>query len=160
MSNGALKAGNYSVAFTFAPTGETVTQTFTVVGSTAAGGSPGSSSGPLPSGSAFTLLTTGTAADSSQSAPHSSTFTSSFPTSATAIYVIYKLRDGLIGKLTCKATEDGTLVYGPISVTFTTDDSWGDFEIHSSTGFSAGSFEATITYKPTGESETVDCVVQ
>ncbi len=160
VSNGALKAGKYSVTFTFVPTGETATATFSVVGSSAAGGSPGSSSAPLPSGSAFTLLTTGTSVDPSQSAPDPSTFASTFPMSATAIYVIYTLRDGLLGKLSCQATEDGTLVYGPVEVTYGSDNSWGDFEIHAANGFSAGSFEATITFEPTGETETVDFVVQ
>lgn len=160
VSDGHLKAGKYSVTFTFVPTGETATQTFTVVGSSTGNASPGRSTAPLPSGSAFTLLTTGTAADSSQSGPDPSTFSSTFPTSAHTIYVIYALRDDLTGKVTGQALLGGKLAWGPITVTYGTNNSWGDFEIDAPNGFAAGTFHVEITYEPTADTETVDFTTQ
>ncbi len=140
--------GDGQEVLNFGPAGESITLPFTITGATGAS--------PAPSGSStFTLLQMATAADRSKAAPDPATFTDTFPTTAKAIFVVFALGPGLTGTVTMTLTRGGSSVIKPISLNITVADGWSDFKVTSTSGFPAGTYEATVTYAPTGEAQTV-----
>jgi hypothetical protein len=148
--------GNHQEVLTVEATGQSVTLPFTITGPRTAPATPT----PLPSGtSAFSLLRTATAADASKSAPDPSTYTDSFATTASAIFVVFSLRSGLTGTVTCSMTANGTAFIQPLSLDYGAGNSWGDFQINPSGTFPAGAYVATVTFTPTGDTETFNFTV-
>ena len=113
-----------------------------------------------PPGGAFTLLRMATGADASQPAPDARTFTTSFPAKAPALYVIFALRTGLAGKVSCAITANGAQAVPPITLSYGRTNSWGDFRISSRGTFVVGSYRAILTFASTGEVATVDFTVR
>lgn len=149
--------GDYQEILIFDETGESVTLPFTITGPRR----PPSTPAPPPSGtSVFTLRRAATAADSSQPLPDTATFTDSFPTTAPAIFVVFALRSGLTGKVTCAMTANGSPLIQPLSLDYGTGNSWGDFQVTPSGAFPVGDYVATVTYTPTGETMTVSFTVK
>ena len=149
--------GSHQDILKFDSTGDSVTLSFTVTGPRASPATPT----PEPSATgAFGVLQTASAADSSKSAPDPSTFTTSFPTSAPAIYVVFTLHSGLTGKVTCTMTANGTDLTQPITIDYGPANAWGDFKITPAGSFPAGDYVATVTFTPTGEARTFDFTVQ
>jgi hypothetical protein len=101
-----------------------------------------------------------TAADSSKPVPDSTTFTQTFPTSASAIYVVFSLTPGLTGKVLCAMIANGVQLIQPLTIEYGSSNSWGDFKIRSRGTFVAGRYRATLTYLPTGEVITIDFTVK
>jgi hypothetical protein len=149
--------GDYEEVLTFEQTGESVTLPFTITGPRRPSASPTA----LPSGSsAFTLLRAATTADSSKSLPDPSTFTDSLPTTAPAIFVVFSLRSGLTGTVTCIIKANGSALVQPLSLDYGANNSWGDFKITPAGSFPAGYYEATLTYEPSGETKTISFTVK
>jgi hypothetical protein len=149
--------GDYEVELKALDSGDTMTLPLTVTGPRKAPPAPT----PVPSGtSAFTLLSMATAADSKKSAPDSTTFTDTFPTTAPQVYVVFSLRSDLTGKVVCTMTKDGSDVIKPITLSYGTGDSWGDFKISSGGTFPVGDYVATLTYSPSGEAVTIPFKVE
>jgi hypothetical protein len=149
--------GTHQEVLKFDSTGDSVTLSFTITGPRASPATPT----PEPSGaSAFTVLQTASAADSSKSAPDPSTYTKTFATSAPAIYVVFTLRSGLTGKVICTMTANGTDLIQPITIDYGTANAWGDFKITPAGSFPAGDYVATVTFTPTGEARTFEFTVQ
>ncbi len=148
---------DYLETLRFEPTGASVSLPFTITGPRKAPATPT----PLPSGtSAFTLLRAATGADSSKPAPDPSTYTDSFSTTASAIYIVFSLRSGLTGTVSCAMTANGSPYVQGLSLDYGTGNSWGDFQVTPSGTFPAGDYVATITYTPTGETQTVNFTVK
>jgi hypothetical protein len=145
-------AGDYREVLTFQPTGESVTLSFTVTGPSGSAASPS----PVTSGgSALTLLRMATAADRSKAQPDPATFTDSFPTTASVIYVVFTLRSGLSGTVTLMMTRNGSPIIQPASLDVAVANGWNDIHVNSPSGFSAGDYAATVTFVPTGEAQTI-----
>lgn len=149
--------GDYQEILTFEPTGESVTLPFTITGPRKSPAGPSvSPSGP----SAFTLLQAARTADPSQSSPDPSTYTDSFPTTAPALYVDFELRSGLTGTVTCAMTVNGSDLIDGLSIDYGPNLQWGDFKVTPAGAFPKGDYVATLTFKPTGETETVEFTVK
>ena len=101
-----------------------------------------------------------TAADSSKPAPDATTFTEAFPTSAPAFFVVFSLRSGLVGTVTCTMTTNGVRVIQPLTIAYGPTNTWGDFKIRSRGKFLAGAYRAMLTYVPTGERVAIDFTVK
>ncbi len=153
---GRFTPGTNTATLTYVPTGQSISLPFAI---TAATGSPSTSAEPSATGT-FSLLKTASAGDPSASAPDPSTFTDTFSTSDPSVYVIFELADGLTGTVTCTVSEGGTQVVTPFSMDYGPNNSWGSFEVDAGTGFTAGDYEATVTFEPTGDTATVDFTVQ
>lgn len=149
--------GDYAVVLKVVDTGDSMILPFTVTGPR----KPPATPTPVPSGtSAFTLLRMATNADPTKSAPDSTTFTDTFPATAPKVFVVFSLRDGLTGEVVCTMTANGSAVIQPITLTYGTGDSWGDFAISSGGTLPVGDYVATLTYSPSGEAVTVPFTVQ
>lgn len=149
--------GDYEEVLTLLDSGATVTLPFTVTGPRKAPASPT----PVPSGtSAFTLLSMATFADSSKPAPDATAFTDSFATTAPKLYVVFSLRPGLTGNVVCTMTVDGADMIQPITISYGSGNSWGDFEISPAGTFPAGDYVATLTYEPSNEAVTIPFIVR
>ena len=72
--------------------------------------------------------------------PDPATYTDSYPTTATVVYVVFTLRSGLTGKVTLTMTRSGSPVIKPVSLNITVADGWSDFHIDSSSGFPVGDY--------------------
>jgi hypothetical protein len=156
-NKGGFIPGHYEVGLKVIDTGDTRILPFTATGPRKAPPAPT----PVPSGtSAFTLLSMATFADSTKSAPDSTKFTDTYATTATKIYVVFSLRSDLTGKVVCTMTSNGSAIVDPITLTYGTNDSWGDFEISASGGLPVGDYVATLTYSPSGEAVTIPFTVQ
>jgi hypothetical protein len=148
--------GSYEVRLKVLDTGSTVTLPFTITGPRKAPPPPT----PVPSGtSAFTLLSMATGADSSKSGPDSTKFTDTFPKTAPQVYVVFSLRPGLSGKVICNMTANGSDVIKPITLSYGSGVSWGDFKISTGGKLRVGDYVATLTYVPSGEVVTVPFTV-
>jgi hypothetical protein len=151
---GGFVPGANQEILAFGPTGESVTLDFTITGTAA-------TPSAAPSGSAaFTLLRMATSVDRSKDVPDPSTYTDTFSTSASTVYVVFELRSGLAGKVTLTMTRGGSAVIKPVSLDITTVNGWNDFHIDSASGFPVGDYAATVTYEPTGEAQTVAFTVK
>jgi hypothetical protein len=106
-------------------------------------------------GSAFALLRMAAAANPALPAPDAGAFVSSFSTKAPALYVVFALRPGLIGRVECTVEANGVRTAGPLALTIGPTNSWGDFKITSRGTFVAGAYRATVTFGPTGEAATI-----
>jgi hypothetical protein len=163
------------IAIVLAGCGSAITTATVGPSSTAAAGLPASPTSPAtptpapsgaaptpePSGaSAFTLLRMAAAADSSKPAPDSTTFTQTFPTSAPAVYVVFALRSGLTGKVACTMSANGVRLIQPLTINYGSNNSWGDFKVHSRGTFVKGDYRATLTYVPTGEVVSISFTVK
>ena len=113
---------------------------------------------PTP-GVAFTLLRMASRADPASTAPDATTFVSSYGSRAPTMFVVFALRPGLAGTVTCTIDANGVRTAGPISLAYGPTNSWGDFRITSRGTFATGSYRATVVFVPTGESATVDFTV-
>ena len=96
-----------------------------------------------------------TAVDRSKDQPDPSTYTDSFSSSASTVYVVFELRSGLTGRVTLTLTRGGSAVIKPVSLDVTTGNGWNDFHVDSASGFPVGDYAATVTFEPTGEAQTV-----
>ena len=151
---GGFVPGDNQEILAFGPTSESVTLDFTVTGAAA-------TPSAAPSGSAaFTLLRMATSVDRSKGQPDPSTYTDSFSSSASTVYIVFELRSGLTGTVTLTMTRGGSAVIKPVSLDITTANGWSDFHIDSASGFPTGDYAATVTFEPTGESQTVTFTVQ
>ncbi|GAC1665172.1 MAG: hypothetical protein NVS9B8_06060 [Candidatus Limnocylindrales bacterium] len=112
------------------------------------------------SSSAFTLMKMATAADLSKSAPDAATFTDTFATTAPAIFVVFALRSGLAGTVSCSMTANGVQVIQPLTIAYKQANTWGDFRISSRGKFVSGAYTATLTFAPTGEKVSVNFTVK
>ena len=149
--------GDYTVVLKVLDTGSTMTLPFTITGPRKAPPAPT----PVPSGtSAFTLFSMATFADSKKSGPDSTKFTDKFPTTAPKVYVVFALRPGLTGKVVCKMTANGSEVIKPITLSYGSGVSWGDFEISTGGKLPVGDYVATLTYVPSGEIVTIPFTVE
>ena len=110
--------------------------------------------------SAFTLLRMATSADSSKPAPDSTTFTQTFRTSAPAVYVVFALTSGLTGEVTCAMNANAVRLIQLLTITYGSNNSWGDFRIRSRGTFVTGDYRATLTYVPTGEVVSISFIVK
>jgi hypothetical protein len=151
---GGFVPGDNQEILAFGPTSESVTLDFTVTGAAATPSAAPSGSG------AFTLLRMATSVDRSKNQPDPSTYTDSFSTSASTVYVVFELRSGLTGTVTLAMTRGGSAVIKPVSLDITTVNGWNDFHVNSASGFPSGDYAATVTFEPTGESQTVTFTVQ
>ncbi len=116
---------------------------------------------PVPGpGSAFTLLKMATGAARGKPAPDATTFTSTFPAKAPAMYVVFALRTGLTGDVVCAITANGVQSVKPITLAYGASNSWGDFKISSRGTFVMGDYRATLTFGPTGEVATIAFTVK
>lgn len=115
---------------------------------------PPPTTAPSP-GSVFTLLRMARAADPARPAPDAGSFVSSFAPKAPAMYVVFALQPGVTGTVVCTVEANGARTAGPLSIAYGPTNSWGDFKITSRGTFVAGSYRATVTFSPTGESATV-----
>ncbi|MGZ6315328.1 MAG: hypothetical protein ACXWNI_06850, partial [Candidatus Limnocylindrales bacterium] len=148
--------GDYEVVLKVLDTESTVTLPFTITGPRKAPPAPT----PVPSGtSAFTLLSMATFADSTKSGPDSTKFTDTFPTTAPQVYVVFSLRPGLSGKVVCTMTANGSDVIKPITLSYGSGVSWGDFKISTGGNLPVGDYVATLTYAPSGEVVTIPFTV-
>lgn len=148
--------GDYDVVLKVVSTGDTMTLPFTITGPRKAPPTPT----PVPSGtSAFTLTTMASAADSSKSGPDETAFTTTFLSSAPKLYVVFRLRSGLSGKVVCTMSANGSDVIKPITLSYSVGNSWGDFAISSSGSFPTGDYVATLTFSPTGEAVQIPFTV-
>ena len=137
-------------------TGDVVTLPFTITGPR----TPPATPTPVPSGtSAFTLSRMATFADSSKGAPDPATYTDTFLSTASKIYVVFSLRSGLTGKVVCTMTANGSEIIKPITLTYSAGNAWGDFEIGSSREFPVGDYVATVTFSPSAEAVTIPFTV-
>ena len=144
--------GDYDVVLKVVSTGDTMTLPFTITGPRKAPPTPT----PVPSGtSAFTLTTMASAADSSKSGPDETAFTTTFLSSAPKLYVVFRLRSGLSGKVVCTMSANGSDVIKPITLSYSVGNSWGDFAISSSGSFPTGDYVATLTFSPSAEAVTI-----
>jgi len=101
-----------------------------------------------------------TAADLSKSAPDAATFTDTFATTAPAIFVVFALRSGLAGTVSCSMTANGVQVIQPLTIAYKQANTWGDFRINSRGTFVTGAYTATLTFAPTGEKVSVNFTVK
>jgi hypothetical protein len=153
---GFIPGTDYTVVLKVVDTGDTMTLPFTVTGPR----TPPATPAPVPSGtSAFTLLRMATDADSTTSAPDATKYTDTFPSSSAKVFVVFSLRDGLTGKVVCTMTANGSAIVQPITLTYGSGDSWGDFAISSGGSFPIGDYVATLTYSPSGEAVSVPFTV-
>jgi hypothetical protein len=144
-------AGEYRYTLRYGPTGEEVALPLSFTGASASAFPSGSP------GAAFVLLTMATSADTSRSAPDPLTYVTAYPQSVQAVYVVFALREGLTGNVSCDLLRDGTsLLQSPISLTYGTNNAWGSFTINVGGNQPAGTYVATVTYAPTGESQTIE----
>ena len=120
--SGGFIPSDYQEVLMFEPTGESVTLSFTVTG-------PPATPAPASSGTAFTLLRMATSVDRSKQQPDPATYTDSYPTTATVVYVVFTLRSGLAGKVTLTMTRNGSPVIKPVSLNITVTDGWNDFHV-------------------------------
>lgn len=143
-------AGEYRYTLRYGPSGDEVVLPLSLSGASASAFPTGSP------GTAFVLLTMATSADTSRSAPDPSTYLTAYPQSVQAIYVVFALRDGLTGDVTCDLLRNGTsLLQSPVSLTYGTTNAWGSFTINVGGSQPAGTYLATVTYTPTGENQSI-----
>jgi len=101
-----------------------------------------------------------TAADSSKPVPDSSTFTQTFPPSASAFYVVFALTTGLTGKVSCAISANGVQLIQPLTIDYGSNNSWGDFKVKSRGSFVKGDYRATLTFVPSGEAVSITFTVK
>ena len=143
-------AGEYRYTLRYGPTGEDVVLPLSLAGAAGSGSPSGSP------GAALVLLTMATSADTSRSAPDPSTYVTAYPQSVQAVYVVFALREGLTGNVSCDVLRDGTsLLQSPISLTYGSNNAWGSFTINVGGNQPAGTYVATVSYGPTGESQSI-----
>ena len=161
VAGGWLAVGHYTVVFTFEPTGETASASFTVTGapgssspstptSTPAAGSPAASGASSP----FAVAGLASSNNSALDSVDVSTFATSFPASTDTIYAEYALTAGLSGTVditwtsTTGATSSNFYDYGA-------SDPWAWFGATVSGRFSTGANRAVLTFEPTGQTVTL-----
>ena len=87
------------------------------------------------------------------------TFTTTLSTSLKAIYAVWVLAPGSVGRVEGVLKKDGaSLVL--IALDYGTKTKWADFKINSATGFAAGTYQMVLTLVPTGESISLPFTVR
>ena len=100
------------------------------------------------------------AANPASAAPDATTFVSGYASRAPAMFVVFALRPGLAGPVTCTVDANGVRTAGPITLAYGPTNSWGDFRITSRGTFAIGSYRATVVFVPTGEAATIKFTVR
>jgi hypothetical protein len=126
--------------------------------SAAPAGSPSVSSNAVATP---TLTGPFTAAGIAHSIDHAATavnpadFETTVPASAAAVYVVFALKPGTVGKVTLTMTMGGASVSDPLTIDYTLANTWGDFKMAFPSGDHSGDYVATITLESTGDSVTL-----
>jgi hypothetical protein len=82
-------------------------------------------------------------------------FETKVPSSAGAVYIVFALKPGTVGKVTLTMTKGGQPAAAPLSLDYTASDSWGDFQMNFPSGDRTGDYVATITFVATGDTVTL-----
>lgn len=101
----------------------------------------------------FTSAGIATTVDSNARAVDPSTYRTTIPgTQYKAVYVVFALKEGAIGKVTMVMTlNDVEVLQQPLAIDYGTINSWGDFKVNfPDPGIPAGTYKAVMTYEPTG----------
>lgn len=106
----------------------------------------------------FELAATARDVDTSAAEPDPATYTSTFPSDAPTIYVVYRLRSGLSGTVNLTWRKDGQLV---LEQSFAIpEDRWGYGGVNAPPlGFPVGEYEVELELTETGGSRTLQFTV-
>lgn len=127
---------------------------------------PGEAEAPAPGAAGETAPAFGeahiaSAADPSAEGPDPATYTTTFPATASAIYVVYRLREGAGGRVTFAWRKDGAVIFQNAEGQRMPDDGTWAFEAIQppSGGFPPGSYEVILTLAETGEARSLPFTV-
>jgi hypothetical protein len=100
-------------------------------------------------------------ADASREEPDPATYTSTFPASANAIYVVYRLKEGVGGRVTATWRQQGQVVMANDPGRQLPGDGTWAFEAITPPpgGFPLGSYEVELKIAETGETRTLSFAV-
>lgn len=90
--------------------------------------------------------------DPAATAVNPADFETKVPSSAGAVYVVFALKPGTVGKVTLTMTKAGQPAAAPLSLDYTASDTWGDFQLNFPSGDRTGDYVATITFVSSGDS--------
>lgn len=110
-------------------------------------------------GGPFTIAGIADHVDRTATAANPADFETTVPSTSAAVYIVFALKPGTVGKVTLTMTRDGDSVSDPLSIDYTEANSWGDFKMDFPTGDTTGAYVATITFVSTGDSVTLPFTV-
>lgn len=90
--------------------------------------------------------------DPAATAVNPADFETKVPSSAGAVYVVFALKPGTVGKVTLMMTKAGQPAAPALSLDYTASDTWGDFQLNFPSGDRTGDYVATVTFVSSGDS--------
>ena len=112
---------------------------------------PGGAATPALTGP-FTAAGVAHYGDPAATAVNPADFETKVPSSSGAVYVVFALKPGTVGKVTLTMTKGGQAAVAPLSLDYKSSDTWGDFQVNFPSGDRTGDYVATITFVSTGDS--------